>query len=73
VKELTDKQESVLDFIRWHYREFGYAPSFREISIEFDLTLKTIQDHIEALQKKGVIKKTSGVARSIVIIDQDSV
>ena len=68
MKKLTERQAEVLDFIRWHHSEFGYAPSVREISIQFQITLKAIQDHLVALEKKGAIKKTNGVARSIVVL-----
>ena len=35
---LTKKQSEVLDFIREHLEEHGYAPSYREIADHFGLS-----------------------------------
>lgn len=69
MKKLTDRQREVLGFIRRHMDALGYAPSIREISIEFGVALKAAYDHVKALERKGAIRRTNGVARSIVIQD----
>ena len=70
MKELTERQAEILDFIRRYSQGNGYAPAVREISQEFGLTLKTVQDHLAALERKGAVKRTNGVARSIVICEK---
>jgi DNA-binding CsgD family transcriptional regulator len=67
-QDLTEKQTSVLDFIRQHSLALGYAPSYREISQQFDFTLNAVSEHLEALERKGVIRRTNAVARSIVVL-----
>lgn len=68
MKELTDRQEEVLAFVRTYTEGNGYAPSVRDISIQFDIALRAVQDHLAALERKGAIRRTNGVARSIVIL-----
>lgn len=64
---LTKKQSAILDFIRRHIAERGYAPSYREIAKQFDLSsTATVCQHIRALSEKGAINMgTDGEARSI--------
>ncbi len=65
---LTDRQAEVLEFIRAYTEGNGYAPSVRDISIRFDIALRAVSDHLDALERKGSIRRTDGVARSIVIV-----
>lgn len=67
MKELTDRQAEVLEFVRTYTQGNGYAPSVRDISIQFNIALGAVQDHLAALERKGVIRRTNHVARSIVI------
>jgi len=64
---LTERQTEVLEFIRAFSEGNGYAPSVRELSIQFEISLNAVQCHLEALEKKGAIHRTNGVARSIVV------
>ncbi len=68
VDNLTDKQKKVLDFIKNFTEENSFSPTYREIATHFDTTIKTAQDHIEALKKKGAITSVKGKSRSIKII-----
>lgn len=65
--KLTEKQENVLEFIRSYYEQYGYAPSFREVSNRFGVSLRAGRDYLTALERKGYIGMTPNVARSIVI------
>ncbi len=40
MKELTDRQAEVLEFIRAYSEGNGYAPSVRDISMRFDIALR---------------------------------
>ena len=70
MKQITEKQQSVYNFILDYFMVNGYSPSIREIANKFNVTVKTSLDHVIALQKKGYIKRTAIIARSIVILKQ---
>lgn len=63
--ELTERQQSILEFLGETIRERGFPPSIREISAHFGITsTQGVQRHLEALEKKGYIERDSR-ARSI--------
>jgi repressor LexA len=65
--QLTARQEEVLDFIRKQQQKTGYPPSSREIQSFFGFQSQTAaMNHLRALEKKGVIRRTPGKARSAV-------
>ena len=66
MKGLTDKQRGVLDFIERFHRREHMAPTVYEIAEEFNIKTSTVFAHIQALQKKGFITRSSK-ARSIAI------
>ncbi len=73
-EQLTKRQRQILDFITDFSRDKGYAPSLREIGEHFGLSSPaTIHAHVEALQKKGLLKKSFNEARSIEIVPADAV
>lgn len=58
VRELTDKQKAVLDFIESHQFEFGRSPTLREIREYLEVSSdNSVLKHINALVKKGLIQK----------------
>ena len=64
---LTARQEEVLNFIRKQQQRTGYPPSSREIQSFFGFQSQTAaMNHLRALEKKGVIRRTPGKARSAV-------
>jgi repressor LexA len=65
--ELTARQQEVLDFIRQQQEETGFPPSSREIQAYFGFHSQTAaMNHLRALERKGVIHRTPGKARSAV-------
>ena len=71
MKALTDRQREVLDFISKYTEENYRAPSVRDISDHFGISLRAVQDHIAALQKKGYLSLSERRARSLhVLIDE---
>jgi repressor LexA len=65
--QLTARQEEVLAFIRRQQQRSGYPPSSREIQSFFGFQSQTAaMNHLRALEKKGVIRRTPGKARSAV-------
>lgn len=65
---LTDKQEKILGFILEYVSEQGYPPSIREIGNSFSISsLRGVTVHLDALERKGYIKRAS-TSRSITVI-----
>ncbi|MBD5399990.1 MAG: transcriptional repressor LexA [Treponema sp.] len=73
MKQITDRQKEVLDFIATFTEENVYPPTVREISEHFGISLRAVQDHISALQKKGYLSTEQKRSRSIrVLVDERS-
>jgi site-specific DNA-methyltransferase (adenine-specific) len=67
---LTKRQKEILDFIKSYIKKSGYSPTFNEIKKKFKLSaLSTVHQHIEALVKKGYLKKTNKTSRSLELIN----
>lgn len=65
--QLTARQQEVLDFIRQQQQQTGFPPSSREIQAYFGFQSQTAaMNHLRALERKGVINRTRGKARSAV-------
>lgn len=63
---LTKRQKQIYDFIKNHIEKKGFSPTFEEVRRRFKLSaLSTVHQHVEALAKKGVIKKNDYNARGI--------
>jgi repressor LexA len=70
MENLTRKQKEILEFIKKTTFKKGISPTFREIMQFFGFkSIKTVQDHLKALEKKGYIKKDPNKSRSIVLDD----
>lgn len=65
VNSLTPKQQRVSQFIARFLAQKGYAPSLREIAEEFGFTVPTAQHYMEALEKKGVLRRSKYRTRAI--------
>ncbi len=73
MKEITERQKQILNFISDYQRTNSYPPTVREIGENFGISIRAVQDHITALQKKGYITQTQKKSRSIkVLIDADA-
>ena len=68
MRGITDRQREVLTFISEYTEENSYPPTIRDISEHFGITLRAVQDHISALQKKGFISQRQKSARSIKVL-----
>jgi repressor LexA len=65
---LTQRQQEVLAFIEKQQRETGLPPTTREIQAHFGFHSQTAaMNHLRALEKKGVIRKSAGKARAAVV------
>jgi repressor LexA len=67
--DTTERQRQVLEFIREYHAEHGYAPTAREIQTQFGFASVTAAvNHLAALERKKLIRRTPGVQRSIVVL-----
>lgn len=69
MNELTDRQRTVYDFIVNYSLQRGYPPAMQEIAGHLGITgnLGVIK-HLNALEKKGFIARSSGSSRGIRVI-----
>ncbi len=68
---LTEKQLAVLTFIRDFISDKGISPTLDEMSQYFSVSKITIYEHVNALEKKGAIRKTPNMARSIQLVEDE--
>ena len=68
---LYKRQKQILDFLGKYIDKHGYAPTLVEIARDLGVrSLATIHEHLQTLEKKGLIKKTRGMLRSIELIEK---
>lgn len=72
MERLTERQREVLDFIFEHQRKHGWPPTFREIGAQFSICPNGVQCHLDALEKKGYIRRGVNRARAIEIVRKPS-
>lgn len=66
---LPPKQKQVLEFIRFYVSENEYPPSLRDIAAHIGVTGNVaVLSHLEALERKGYIRRDTGSSRGIVLI-----
>lgn len=70
VPVLYQKERKVLEYIIQYIQRNGYSPTLSEIAQGCGLkSPATVHEHIWYLIKKGYLKKTDGVSRSIELVD----
>jgi len=71
-KDISEKQQMILDFIKKEILSKGYPPSVREICEAVGLkSTSTVHGHLERLEKKGILRRDPTKPRAIEIIDDD--
>ena len=69
-ERLTAKQQQILEVIKTAILERGYPPSVREMCMAVGLSsTSSVHAHLEALEKKGYIKKDPAKPRTIEVMD----
>ena len=65
----TKRQGEILAFVKKYIKENGMPPTRKEISKAFGFeSHAAAQQHLELLQKKGVVKLLSNISRGIVVL-----
>lgn len=74
-KQLTDRQNEILAFIKQFLKENGYPPTLREIGKGFQISSTFgVKRHLDALAKKGYLNVESNASRGICVLNnEDSV
>ncbi len=71
MKPYTRRQREILCFIRDYLSERGLSPTLEEIGTEFGVHRVTIFQHVNALERRGALRREPHLSRSIEILDPD--
>ena len=74
MSKLTSRQRQTYDFICDYLDSHGYAPTLKEIAgyLKISGNLGVLR-HLDALEKKGFLRRTMGQSRGIVIFSRSTV
>ncbi len=68
---LYKRQRQIVDFIAQYIQKNGYSPTLKEIASALSVSsLATVHEHLQALERKKIIRKTEGAVRGIELIDR---
>jgi repressor LexA len=72
LNKISQRQQSILEFIKNEVKDKGYPPSVREIGEAVGLaSSSTVHGHLERLEKKGMIRRDPTKPRAIEILGAD--
>lgn len=73
MNDLTERQKKVLAFIEKHRSRYGYPPTMREIADHIGAKWSHgVERHLQALEKKGFIKREAVKSRGIRLAHVDA-
>ena len=73
MKNLTKRQEEILNLIKTHILDFGFPPTRADIAKTLGFkSPNAAEQHLRAIEKKGFIKILSGASRGIVLSESES-
>ena len=73
MKNLTKRQEEILDLIKSHISDFGFPPTRADIANKLGFkSPNAAEQHLRAIEKKGFIKILSGASRGIVLSESEN-
>jgi SOS-response transcriptional repressor LexA len=67
----TPRQLEVLGLIREWLDQRGYAPTYAELGERLGVTAVCVLEHVQALIKKGALRREKFKARSLELVDWD--
>lgn len=72
MKELTTRQQEILNFLKTHFKNNAYWPSIRGIQEHFGFkSTNAVMGHLRALESKGMLSRVPGQARAYQMISRD--
>lgn len=70
---LTDRQRQIFELIRQQIQETGFPPTRAEIAKELGFrSANAAEEHLKALERKGIIEIVKGISRGIRLKDEHS-
>ena len=67
---LYKRQRQIVDYLGQYIQQHGFSPTLQEIAEAINVSsLATIHEHLEALERKGVVKRYQGAVRGIELLD----
>ncbi|HEY9054976.1 MAG TPA: transcriptional repressor LexA [Rectinemataceae bacterium] len=70
MKQLTDRQREILDFLIGYIDKHSFPPTVRETAKAFGISIKGAYDHMKALEKKGMIRLQENRSRALEIVSR---
>lgn len=68
-RNLTKRQQQILDYVLDQIHRKGYPPSVREIGKAFNLSSSaTVHSHLAALEQKGLLRRDPGKPRALEVL-----
>ena len=68
-EQLTDRQNKILDYIRYVTKVRSYPPSVREIGEAVGLSSSsTVHNHLNQLERRGLIKRDPSKSRTVQLV-----
>src|SRR3989338_966495 len=66
---LYQRQREIYEFIKQHIQQVGTSPTLKQIAKAMNLrSLATVSEHLDALERKGLIERVFGEAKGIRIL-----
>src|SRR4051812_5839493 len=65
----TPKQLQILRLIHAFQQQHGYSPTYAELAKQLGVSTITVFEHLEALERKGAIRRRRHEARSVEITE----
>ena len=73
MKNLTKRQEEILDLIKKHILDLGFPPTRADIARSLGFkSPNAAEQHLRAIEKKGFIRILSGASRGTVLNDSEN-
>ncbi len=70
MRDLSPKQQKILQFIREFMRKKDYPPSIRDIQVGCAISSTSVVDYnLRALERQGVIRRDPDISRAIELLD----
>ena len=68
-EQLTERQNKILDYIRYVTKVRSYPPSVREIGEAVGLSSSsTVHNHLNQLERRGLIKRDPSKSRTVQLV-----
>lgn len=68
---LYKRQRQIVDYVAQYIQKNGFSPTLKEIAAALNVSsLATVHEHLQALERKNVIKRHEGTVRGIEMVDR---